>query len=309
MASAEQYHPPICESNCSLSHHDLVMALCTCTSSHVGPRMLSTGELPGELSSCIESAKSSGWDQNSDIPDPSEEFRCPLLFLACALAKIDLIKILLQNKFNPRAVNKHGETALHYTARHLWAYRVVPCKLSMSKLVTKNALKSFDRTVTVLTAYAHPKILAMKDQSDRTALHVSAVNFLSRLNHPNPVIQARASKFHLDCLKCMIKRLLQLLDASILTKLEVIEVITTAEKNNGDSVLHMLARDSAHGFPLLKFIQDRLFGGTLDFNKKNRENKTVLTVAWETDAQATMKNFSIFNPPGCRLHVGKYWSE
>ncbi|KAJ7328585.1 hypothetical protein OS493_024505 [Desmophyllum pertusum] len=139
----------------------------------------------------------------------------------------------------------------------------------------------------------------MKDQSGRTALHVSAVN-MSNIKHPNSSIQARGALFHLNCLKCMIRRLLTLLDASVLTKREVMEVMKSAENSNGDSVLHMLARDSAHGFALLKRVKDRLFGinGTLNFN--NRENKTVLAVAWETDAQATMQMFSVFYPPRCR---------
>ena len=291
-----EYHTPMCGSNCSLAHHDLVMALCT--SPHVNSRKVCAGELPGDLFFCIESAKSSGWDQNSDIPDPSEEFRCPLLFLACALGKIDIGKILLQKNFNPRVVNKHGETALHYTARHLWSYKVETFTKRRSKELIKKALVSFDKTVTVLTGY-YPKILVMKDQSGRTALHVSAVN-MSNIKHPNSSLQARGALFHLNCLKCMIRRLLTLLDASVLTKREVMEVMKSAENSNGDSVLHMLARDSAHGFALLKRVKDRLFGinGTLNFN--NRENKTVLAVAWETDAQATMQMFSVFYPPRCR---------
>ena len=138
-----------------------------------------------------------------------------------------------------------------------------------------------------------PKILAMKDDSGRTALHVLAVNIMLCQNHTSvtPGLSlSQAAHFHQSCLKSMISRLLKLLDASTFTRREVIEIITTAESTYGDSVLHILARDSAYGFEVLKFLQDWLFTGKLP-DEKNRENKTMLAVAFETDPQGAKKMF------------------
>ena len=87
-----QCHTPICGQDCNLRHHDLVAAM---FGGHAQiPR---SGALPTALKESIECAKLSGWDENSDIPDPLQELRCPLLFLACASGKIGIIKALLQN--------------------------------------------------------------------------------------------------------------------------------------------------------------------------------------------------------------------
>ncbi|KAL9981718.1 hypothetical protein ACROYT_G010460 [Oculina patagonica] len=293
------YHTPICGENCNLRHHDLVKAMfhgrsCTCAQI---PR---SGDLPVALKQSIQSAKLSGWDQNSDIPDPLEELRCPLLFLACAFGKSSIVKALLQNNFDPRVVNQHGETALHHTAQHLWSYKVRLYKVvpwGDAEETTTKALESFERIVQVVTD-CDPRILAMKDDSGRTALHVLAVNIMLCQNHnslTHGLSLSKAAHFHQLCLKSIIRRLLKLLDASIFTKREVIEIITTAESTYGDSVLHILARDSAYGFEVLKFLQDWLFAGKLP-EEKNSENKTVLALARDTDPQGAKKMLFLNSP-------------
>ena len=293
----EKYHTPICRENCNLTHHELVLAMFMdgrCMDAKI-PR---SGDLPIALKQRIECAKLSGWDENSDIPDPLEELRCPLLFLACAFGKIGIVKALLQNNFDPRTANQHGETALHHTVQHLWSHYVEPC--GGAKGSTTKALESFERIVKVLTD-CDPKILAMKDGSGRTALHVLAVNIMlcqkyNFLFNGSGMRFSRDAHFHQSCLKSMIRRLLKLLDASIFTRREVIEIITTAESTHGDSVLHILARNCSYGFEVLKFLQDWLFAGKLP-DDKNRENKTVLAIAWETEPQDAKIRFSPLNSP------------
>ncbi|KAL9981714.1 hypothetical protein ACROYT_G010456 [Oculina patagonica] len=243
-----------------------------------------SGDLPVALKQRIESAKLSGWDQNSDIPDPLEELRCPLLFLACAFGKTEIVKALLQNNFDPRVVNQHGETALHFAARHLWTHYAS----SLLCHKTTKGFESFERIVKLLTD-CDLKILAMKDNSGRTALHVLAVNICK--SHSSV---ASAAHFYQFCLKSIIRRLLKLLDASLFTRREVLEIITTAESTYGDSVLHILARDSAYGFEVLKFLQDWLFAGKLP-EEKNSENKTALALARETDPQGAKIKLSPWN--------------
>ncbi|KAL9981685.1 hypothetical protein ACROYT_G010425 [Oculina patagonica] len=288
-----KYHTPICGNSCNLTHHELVLALFMdgrCANARI-PR---SGDLPFALKQRIESAKLSGWDQNSDIPDPLEELRCPLLFLACAFGKTGIVKALLQNNFDPRVVNQHGETALHHTAQHLWSHYAKPGRAG-AKGTTAKASESFEKIVKQLTD-CDPKILAMKDDSGRTALHVLAVNILKTVTRgPSFYINfSRAAHFHQLCLKSIIGRLLKLLDASIFTRREVLEIISTAESTYGDSVLHILARDSAYGFEVLKFLQDWLFAGQLP-EEKNSENKTALELARETDPQGAKIKLSPWN--------------
>lgn len=291
------YHTPICGQDCSVRHHDLISSMFrgrSCTSAPIPP-IPHDGDLPVALHQSIESAKLSGWDQYTDVPDPLEELRCPLLLLACAFGKTRIVKALLQKNFDPRVINKYGETALHYIAQNLWSYKVAPC--GGAELATRKALESFERIVEVLTAL-DPKILAMKDDSGRTSLHVLATNIMMCQNY-NSVTHgfsfSAAAHFHQLCLKRTIRRLLKLLDASMFTRHEAIEIITNAESTYGDSVLHILARDSAYGFEILKFLQNWLFAGKLP-DIKNGESKTVLTIAWETDPQGAKEMLFLTSP-------------
>ena len=283
-----KYHTPFCPSNCNLTHHDLVAAMfmdARCASA----KIQRLGDLPIALKQRIESAKLSGWDRDSDIPDPLEELRCPLLFLACAFGKIGIAEGLLRNTFNPRVVNQNGETALHFAQTHLnKAAAFIGGKLARSK----DREEAFERILEMLTGY-YPKILAARDNNGRTVFHVSAANMIL-----NRSLDCRMKKafFHQFCFKSMIKKLLELEDAAIFTRSEVIEVIKTAEVNSGDSVLHMLARDSPWGFEVLKFVQNLLFSGksmTSMADEKNKQNETVVSLAWETDPRNAVKIFSL----------------
>lgn len=288
-----KYHTPFCGIDCDLKHHDLVSVLFM-DGRHTSARIQSSGELPTALKQRIAVAKLSGWDQDSEIPDPAEELRCPLLFLACAFGRTSLVECLLRNNFNPRVVNKHGETALHFAATHLnkaAAFRG-------GKLAgRKDRMDAFERVLNVLTDH-HPKILAARDNFGRTALHVSAANILSR----SRIGKQKKASFHQFCLKRMIKRLLELEDDAIFTRAEITEVIKTAEVSNGDSVLHMLAQVSPCGFEVLKFVQNLLFPGKSMPGEKNKKNETVVSLAWETDPRNAVKIFSLGSQQGEKIH-------
>ncbi|KAL9962916.1 hypothetical protein ACROYT_G032070 [Oculina patagonica] len=277
-------HTPFCPSNCNLSHHDLVAAMFM-DGRCANARIQRSGDLPLALKKLIESAKLSGWDQDSDIPDPLEELRRPLLFLACAFGKIGIVKGLLLNNFNPRAVNEHGETALHFAQTQFNKAAVFEGKLT--KYTDRE--KVFQRILNILADY-HPKILAATDNNGRTVFHVAAANMI--LNR-SPDGKHKKVLFHQFCFKSMINKLLELEVAAIFTRNEVTEVINAAEDNNGDSVLHMLARDSPWGFELLKFVQNALFSGKSMADETNKQNETVVSLAWETDPQNAVKIFSL----------------
>lgn len=277
-------HTPFCQGDCDLLHHDLVAALFMdgrCMSA----KIQRLGDLPTALKKAIKTAKEDGWDQDSEIPDPLEAMRNPLLLLASAFGKVAIIEGLLRNNFNPRAVNKHGETALHFMVMYLYkAAAITGGKL----ILCKDRENTFERLLHILSDH-YPKILAARDNHGRTALHVSAANILSRSRND----KRRNVSFHQFCLKSMIKRLLELEDDAIFTRAEITDVIETAEVSNGDSILHMLAQDSPSGFEVLKFIQNMLFPGKAMPGKKNKKNETVLSLAWETDPRNAVKIFSI----------------
>ncbi|KAL9981719.1 hypothetical protein ACROYT_G010461 [Oculina patagonica] len=288
-----KYHTPFCPSNCNLSHHDLVAAMFM-DGRYAGARIQRSGDLPIALMQRIESAKLSGWDQDSDIPDPLEELRCPLLFLACAFGKTGIVKGLLRNNFNPRAVNQHGETALHFAQTHLNK----AAAFSSGKLVRiKDREEAFDVILDILTDY-HPKILAAKDKDSRTVFHVAAANMI--LNR-SPDGRQKKATFYQFCFKSMIKKLIDLEDAALFTRNEVIEIINTAEAKSGDSVLHMLARDSLWGFEVLKFVQLLLFSEKSMADGKNKQNETVVSLAWATDPRNAVKIFSL-SPAADKTH-------
>ena len=286
-------HTPLCQDVCDLVHHDLVTALFL-DGRYMSAKIQRLGDLPTALKEAIETAKKAGWDQDSEIPDPLETMRNPLLLLACAFGKTAIVEGLLRNNFNPRAVNKNGETALHFIAMYLnKAATITGGKL----LLFKEREDTFERLLHVLTDH-HPKILAARDNFGRTALHVSAANILSRWR----INKRTTVSFHQFCLKSMVKRLLELEDDAIFTRAEITEIIETAEVSNGDSILHMLAQNSPAGFEVLKFIQNILFPGKAMPGAKNKKNETVLSLAWETDPRNAVKILSIGPQQGEKIH-------
>lgn len=279
-----KYHTPFCEDTCVIKHHDLVAALCV---NWRYVRIHQPGILPPVLTEAIESTTLSGWDKNGDVPDPLEELRCPLLYLACAFGKSGIVEGLLRHNFDPCVVNQHGETALHGAARHLYNTGTSSRKEKIGKNVStkKGREEVFFSIVSLLTKY-NPRLLAFKDNSGFTAFHLCATN----ITYTN---SNKSASFHQFCLKVMIKRLFELEAASLLSKYEVMEIIKAPDNEHGDSILHILARDRKDGFEVLKFV--RLFVllgiGTELPNEKNRTNETVFSIACQTNARGAEEIF------------------
>jgi len=227
-------------------------------------------------------AKTFGWDHNSNVPDPLKELNCPLLFLASAFGKAGVVEGLLRNGFNPGVVNEHGETALHAAAKHLHIYNINP----LGKAFRKRE-DVFQRILLTLCA-AYPKILAVQDNEGRTALHLTAIKSLDRSGFAD--WNKRPAVFSHFCLKAMIKRLTELEAAGVLTRDEVLHIIKTTEHRNGDSVLHILAADTEFGFETLKYILDLFLPGKLP-EGKNKEGKSVFSIAWDNDSEKALMLF------------------
>lgn len=285
-------HTPFCLDACDIPHHDLVAALCI--DWHY-VRIPQPGILPPVLTEAIESSRLLGWDKNNDVPDPLGALRCPLLYLACAFGKSGIVEGLLRHNFDPCVVNQHGETALHGAVRHLYNTGTSWRKEKICKSVStkKGREEVFFSIVSLLTKY-YPRLLAFKDNDGFTALHVCAIKITRRSQLYPPYTNTRkSSSFHQFCLKIMLKRLFELEAASLLTKYEVMEIIKTSDNENGDSILHILARDRKDGFEVLKFVRHFvLLGiGTELPNEKNRRNETVYSIACQADARGAMEIF------------------
>jgi len=245
------------------------------------------------MKQCIEIAKTFGWDQNSNVPDPLKELNCPLLFLASAFGKTGVVEGLLRNGFNPGVVNEHGETALHAAVKHLHMYSNPTGK------AFRKREDVFQRILLTLSA-ADPKILEAQDSEGRTALHVTAIASLDRSGFAD--WNKRPALFSQFCLKAMIKRLKELEAAAVLTRDEVLHIVKTTEHRNGDSVLHILAGDTEFGFETLKYILDLFLPGRLP-DEKNNEGKSVFSIAWDIDSEKALMLF--FSGPSQRLEQGK----
>lgn len=292
-------HTPLCLDTCNLEHNDVVVALCL-DGRHVRGRIHCVGVLPIALMEGIEYLKLQGWHIDSEIPDSLEELRCPLLYLACAFGKIGIVEGLLRHNFNPRVVNRHGETALHGAVKHL--YNAVPYARQRKSVepgtnvsIQQRREEAFLRILSLLTEY-YPRILAFKENSGFTALYLSATMITRRNCNEHyrrcTKLNKRAS-FQKFCLKLMIKRLFELEAVSLLTKNEVMDIITTSDNADGESLLHILARDSKGGFEVLKFIHGLLLslGTELPNAKSRRLNETVFSIAWQTDARGAAEIF------------------
>ena len=282
-----KYHTPFCEDACAIKHHDLVAALCVNWRYVRSFRIHQPGILPPVLTEAIESSKLLGWDKDSVVPDPMEELRYPLLYLACAFGKGGILEGLLQHDFNPCVVNQRGETALHGAARHLYNTGTSSRKEVIGKNVCtkKGREEVFFSIVSLLTKY-YPRLLAFKDNSGLTAFHLCAM----KITYSN---SNKIASFHQFCLKVMIKRLFELEAASLLSKYEVIEIIKAPDNKYGDSILHILARHKKDGFEVLKFVRTfvALGIGTELPNEKNRRNETVFSIACQTDARGAEEIF------------------
>ena len=282
------YHTPFCPgrpNSCSVSHHDLVNILCS--------DFDSSGDLSVEMKQCIEIAKTFGWDQNSNVPDPLKELNCPLLFLASAFGKTGAVDGLLRNGFNPGVVTEQGETALHAAVKHLHMYNN-----RMGKAFRKRE-DVFQHILLSLSA-AHPKILGARDNEGRTALHLTAIASLDRSGFAD--WNKRPALFSRFCLNAMIKRLRELEAADVLSRDEVLYIVKTPEHRNGDSVLHILAGDTEFGFETLKYILDLFLPGSLP-DEKNNEGKSVFSIAWDIDSEKALMLF--FSGPSHGVEQGK----
>lgn len=279
---SQKYHTPFCSKNCKIEHHDLVTVLCLDSSQK-------SDELPDLLKECIESYRN--WDHNSEVPDPLEDLRCPLLYLASAFGKAGLVKALLQDNFDARAVTSTGETALHGAVQYIYltgSLRTRGLKVASTLGPIKNRRRAFERILVALTD-VDPKIIFVQDNDGNTAFHAAAESIWNDRQNDR---LGRSATFFQFCMSSMINRVLELEDAGEVTRAEILEALDK-ENNDGDTIFHILARDYAFGFKTMKQILKKFFPGQVPC-KVNKENKTVSSIALERNRKKAIQVFPEF---------------
>lgn len=279
---SQKYHTPFCVKNCKIEHHDLVTVLCLDSSQK-------SDELPDLLRECIDSYQN--WDHNSEVPDPLEDLRCPLIYLASAFGKAGLVRALLQDNFDARALNFNGETALHGAVQYI--FRTGTLKTRGFKVAStlgpiKNRMKAFERILAALTD-SDPKIMFIQDNNGNTVFHAAAENIWNDRQNDR---LGKSAGFFQFCLKSMITRALDLEGDRKITREEIIEALN-AENGDGDTIFHILARDYAFGFKSMKLVLKKFFPGQVP-PKANKENETVVNIALRRNRKRALQVFPEF---------------
>ena len=279
---SQKYHTPFCSKNCKIEHHDLVTVLCLDSSQK-------SDELPDLLRECIESY--SNWDYDSEVPDPLEELRCPLVYLASAFGKAGLVKALIQDNFDARVVTSNGETALHGAVHYI--YRTGSLKSQGLKVAStlgpiKNRRRAFERILVTLTD-VDPKIIFVQDNEGNTVFHIAAEGIWNDRQNDR---LGKSATFFRSVMSSMLNRMLELEEAGEVTRAEILEVLN-AENKDGDTVFHILARDYVFGFKTIKEIRRKFFPGQVP-SKVNKENQTAWSIALERNRKKAMLVFPEF---------------
>lgn len=278
----QKYHTPFCSKNCKIEHHDLVTVLCLDSSQK-------SDELPDLLKECIDSYRN--WDHNSEVPDPLEDLRCPLIYLASAFGKAGLVKALLQDNFDAHAVTSNGETALHGAVQYIYrtgSLQTRGLKVASTLGPIKNRRRAFERILVTLTD-VDPKIIFVQDNEGNTVFHAAAENIWNDRQNDR---LGKSATFFQFCMSSMLNRVLELEETGEVTRAEILEALNT-ENNDGDTIFHILARDYAFGFKTMKEILKKFFPGQVP-SKVNKENQTVSSIALERNRKKAMLVFPEF---------------
>lgn len=278
---AQKYHTPFCEKNCKIEHHDLVTVLCLDSSQK-------SDELPDLLKECINSYQN--WDHNGEVPDPLEELRCPLIYLAAAFGKASLVRALLQDNFDARALNFNGETALHAAVQYIFltgALKSRGLKVASTLGPIKNRMKAFEQILVALTD-SDPTIIFVQDNDGNTVFHAAAENIWNDRQNDR---LGRSAGFFQFCLRAIITRALQLEEDRKVSREEITQAMN-AVNSDGDTIFHILARDYAYGFRSMKQVL-KLCSGQVP-SQVNKENETVAKIALKRNRRRAMQVFPEF---------------
>lgn len=237
---------PFCDKNKDCpDHHELLVAIVNCTD------MLGSLSNLDNLKECVEKYTKGGWGKDDDVPDAVMENRCPLIHWAASLGKCNALEWMLASGFSPVAKSSgNGETALHRAIQLLYKSR--------PKFTVKELNPKFSKMVGLLK-----EALLIKDETrENTPFHTAASMLVNGDHKPN---------FFLSCVEVIINKGKKMGDYS--------DIILNAVNNEGETVLHILARGEKHKVEYCTLAIRSLIVAGADRSIRNNEGQTALDIA------------------------------
>lgn len=237
---------PFCDKNKDCpDHHELLVAIVNCTD------MLGSLSNLDNLKECVEKYTKSGWGKDDDVPDAVMENRCPLIHWAASLGKCNALEWMLASGFSPVAKSSgNGETALHRAIQLLYKSR--------PKFTVKELNPKFSKMVGLLK-----EALLIKDETrENTPFHTAASMLVNGDHKPN---------FFLSCVEVIINKGKKMGDYS--------DIILNAVNNEGETVLHILARGEKHKVEYCTQAIRSLIVAGADRSIRNNDGQTALDIA------------------------------
>ncbi|RMX44069.1 hypothetical protein pdam_00015033 [Pocillopora damicornis] len=237
---------PFCDKNKECpDHHELLVAIVNCTD------MLGSLSNLDNLKECVEKYTKGGWGKDDDVPDAVMENRCPLIHWAASLGKCNALEWMLASGFSPVAKSSgNGETALHRAIQLLYKSR--------PKFTVKELNPKFSKMVGLLK-----EALLIKDEAHGdTPFHTAASMLVNGDHKPN---------FFLSCVEVIINKGKKMGDYS--------DTILNAVNNDGETVLHILARGEKHKVEYCTQAIRSLIVAGADRSIRNNDGQTALDIA------------------------------
>lgn len=278
MNDESKCHTPFCRRDCKIVHHDLIKALCIERNrKETLSRFSSSAHVL--LRQCIQSYEKNGWDRNSIVPDDLPNLKQPLLYLTCAFGKHRVLETLLKLNFDPSVTTKDGENGLHALVNHF--YRVGNMKQCGGFMAIDKRLEVFENVVSTLCS-RDPTVFSVKEKRcGRTPLHITAESVVYCTSR-HARIDGRCdplkrTRYFQRCLEVMLGHLLELKHKSLISLSQVTNTIA-AQDNDGNTVVHILARSSC--YPAWESIQNVLknFSDSELLMVKNNESQTAFEI-------------------------------
>ncbi|KAL9983061.1 hypothetical protein ACROYT_G005188 [Oculina patagonica] len=237
---------PFCDKNKECpEHHELLVAIVNCTD------MLGSLSNLDNLKESVEKYTKGGWGKDDDVPDAVLENRCPLIHWAASLGKCNALEWMLASGFSPVAKSSgNGETALHRAIQLLYKSR--------PKFTVKELNPKFAKMVGLLK-----EALLIKDEAHGdTPLHTAANMLVNGDHKPN---------FFLSCVEVIVNKGKKMGDYS--------DAILNAVNNDGETVLHILARGEKHKVEYCTQAIRSLIVAGADRSIRNNDGQTALDIA------------------------------
>ena len=281
-------HTPLCPKDCETEHHEVVNALqalaprfSSVTAAVFSPLRATRGYSKEDFKKQIQKLLDNGWKRDEDVPEPSENLKLPLLLLSSMFGKIEAVDWLINEEHFEVSIRSSwtNETALHLVVRHLYL-ALSPSGSRLENMSVTEKVSTFEKVVSLLVE-KDVSLLWAKDGLNRdTPFHIlSRLLVNASLDAGDPGANDLCLSYHCKSFDVLLK-LLKAEEESRLRKKDITNIIC-AKNGDGDTVMHILARDARRGFQLLKFLVKTLLGSTSSLKIQNARNVTAMDIVIE----------------------------